>query len=224
MRTLPSFLVWLLAVTLLGCATVTPSSQQVWEEAVVECDGPDDTQCVTLMCVGDTCGFYRCEDLPGGIGLARFPPSRPPAAAAAPGSGPRRNWGSGMQLPNGAEPVMVFPNWNGAPEQVVPPSHQLASGRLEKHHIFPQARDLAEWFRTQGVRIHDYTMPIPRDLHRRIHGNDGRGGEWNKAWRQFREANRQASPEEIYKHAGELIYRFQLLGSPIRPYYSTPGT
>ncbi|WP_164020164.1 TIGR02269 family lipoprotein [Pyxidicoccus trucidator] len=224
MRTLPSLLVWFLTVSWLGCATPTASSQQVWDEAVVECDEPDEDQCVTLLCGEDACGLYRCADVPGDIELARFPPSRPPAAAAAPGSGPRRNWGRGMGLPNGAEPVMVFPNWNGTRERVIPPSHQLSPGRFEKHHIFPQAKSLADWFNGRGVRIHDYTMPIPRDMHRRLHGNDGRGGEWNKAWRDFKSRNEYATPEQIYKHAGELIYRFQLLGGPVQPYYSSPGT
>jgi uncharacterized lipoprotein (TIGR02269 family) len=115
---------------------------------------------------------------------------------------------------------MVFPNWNGAPERLIPPSHQLTAGRWEKHHIFPQANDLARWFERQGVKIHHYTMPIPLDLHRRIHGGDGRGGAWNKAWREFMKAKPGASPTEIYKHAGELIHRFQLSGDLIRPYYS----
>ncbi len=119
---------------------------------------------------------------------------------------------------------MVFPNWNGAPAQVIPPSRQLPPGRFEKHHIFPQAEDLARWFEGQGVKIHDYTMPIPRDVHRRIHDGTGRGGQWNTAWREFRDLNQNATPVEIYKHAGELIHRFQLSGGPIQPYYSRPGT
>lgn len=45
----------------------------------------------------------------------------------------------------------------------------------------------------------------------------------NQAWRQFKDAKPFASPEEIYKHAGELIYRFELLGGPTQPYYSRPG-
>lgn len=117
---------------------------------------------------------------------------------------------------------MVFPNGNGGPDQVIPPSRQLTPGRWEKHHIFPQANDLAEWFKINGVSIHDYTMPIPRELHRRIHGG-ARGGAWNDAWRQFKTQNQLATPEEIYKHAGELIHRFELIGGPIQPYYSRPG-
>jgi uncharacterized lipoprotein (TIGR02269 family) len=195
--------------------------QQAWEAAEVECDEPRDDQCVTLLCLGDACGFYRCEDLPGEVELARFPPTRPPAAAAAPGMGPRRNWGAAQGLPKGA--VMVFPNWNDAPDRVIPPSRQLTAGRWEKHHIFPQAPEFREWFEIQGVKIHDYTMPIPREVHYRIHNVGGRGGQWNQAWRDFKAARPGATPEEIFKHAGELIYRFELIGGPIQPYYSRPG-
>ncbi|NVJ14491.1 TIGR02269 family lipoprotein [Myxococcus sp. AM010] len=212
----------LFAVSWLGCSTVSrPPIQQAWEAAEVECDDPREDSCVTLLCLDDACGFYRCEDTPGEIELARFPPSRPPAAAAAPGSGPRRNWGGARNLPRGA--VMTFPHWNGAPARVIPPSRQLTPGRWEKHHIFPQERELREWFERQGIKIHDYTMPIPRDVHQRIHNVGGRGGRWNQAWRDFKADNPLAAPVEIYKHAGELIHRFQLIGGPIQPYYSRPG-
>ncbi|MFP2929661.1 TIGR02269 family lipoprotein [Pyxidicoccus sp. 3LG] len=221
MRTLHVLWLSLLAVSMLGCST-TPRAplQQAWDAAAVECDDPEEDQCVTLLCLGDACGFYRCEDMPGDVELARFPGARPPPAA--PGSGPRRNWGGAGKLPGGA--VMVFPNWNGAPERIIPPSRQLTAGRWEKHHIFPQERELKEWFTERGVKIHDYTMPIPYDLHQRIHSVGGRGGQWNQAWRDFKEANPGATSVEIYKHAGELIHRFQLMGGPIQSYYSRPGT
>nr|WP_211193653.1 DUF2380 domain-containing protein [Pyxidicoccus fallax] len=51
--------------------------------------------------MGAACGFYRCEEkleLAGDIELALFPGARPPAPAA-PGSGPRRNWGGAGKLP-----------------------------------------------------------------------------------------------------------------------------
>ncbi|NTX09420.1 TIGR02269 family lipoprotein [Myxococcus sp. CA051A] len=214
---------WLLvAAHLLACSTAqhVPDPHEVGGTEV-ECSAPSLDRCVALLCLGDMCGFYRCEDVASDFELARFPPSRPPAAAAAPGMGPRRNWGGAQQLPKGA--VMVFPNWNGAPERVIPPSHQLPRGRFEKHHIFPQAEDLARWFERQGLKIHDYTMPIPRDLHRRIHEGGPSGGAWNNAWREFIRSNDDARPEEIFKHAGELIYRFQLMGGPIQPYHSRPG-
>jgi uncharacterized lipoprotein (TIGR02269 family) len=126
-----------------------------------------------------------------------------------------------MRLPNGAAPVFVIP-WHREPRPV-PPQRQLPPGRFEKHHIFPQAKDLAAWFKQQGVSIHDYTMPIPRDMHRRIHEGGPSGGLWNEAWRDYMRVNPGAKPVEIFKHAGDLIYRFQLLGGPIQPYYSSSG-
>lgn len=96
----------LFAASWLGCSTASkPPIQQAWEEAEQECDDPGKDQCVTLFCLEDTCGFYRCEDTPVEVELARF----------------------------------------------------------------PQSQDLARWFDKQGVKIHHYTMPIPRDLHYRIH-------------------------------------------------------
>jgi uncharacterized lipoprotein (TIGR02269 family) len=216
MRALRVVCVLILAVSWSGCATATRQAV-----TMAECHDSDADRCVSLLCLGDTCGFYRCEDVPGDVALARFPPARPPAATAAPGMGPRRNWGGAGKLPGGA--VMVFPNWIGGPERLIPPSHQLTPGRWEKHHIFPQEERLALWFDRQGVKIHDYTMPIPRDVHLRIHNPGGRGGPWNQAWRDFRTAKPDATPEEIFKHAGELIHRFGLIGGPIQPYYSRPG-
>ncbi|WP_074951600.1 TIGR02269 family lipoprotein [Myxococcus fulvus] len=211
-----------LAVSWLGCSSAPrPLVQAAWDTAEVECDAPAEDQCVTVLCQEDVCGIYRCESLSAEIELARFPPSRPPAAAAAPGSGPRRNWGGAQRLPPGS--IMTFPNWNGAPTQYIPPSHQLPRGRWEKHHIFPQSQDLAIWFERQGVKIHDYTMPIPLSVHRRIHDGTGRGGAWNDAWRDYMSARPFATPEEIFRHAGELIHRFELMGGPLQPYYSRPG-
>jgi hypothetical protein len=55
-------------------------------------------------------------------------------------------------------------------------------------------------------------------VHHRIHSGGPRGGLWNAAWRQFKDANPHASLQEIYRHAGELIHRFELIG-PVVPYY-----
>jgi hypothetical protein len=43
-------------------------------------------------------------------------------------------------------------------------------------------------------------------------------GRWNEAWIAFRRENPDASPAHIYRHAGELIFRFELMGR-IVPYY-----
>ncbi|NTX16610.1 TIGR02269 family lipoprotein [Myxococcus sp. CA056] len=218
MRALHVFCVVLLATGWQGCATSAASAVPFWEDAQGECSEPHEDVCLAPLCEEDTCAFFRCEHMLDELTLARFPPARPPAASAAPGGGPRRNWGSGLKTPGGHEPVFVIP-WHGSPRPT-PPRFQLPPGRFEKHHIFPQAEDLALWFRSRGLNIHDYTLPLPRDVHQRIHRGGDRGGAWNKAWREYQRQNPFPSKEEIFKHAGELIYRFQLLGGPVKPYYT----
>ena len=207
--------VWVLLLT--ACASSTPLQQQ-WGAAEAECGEAREDVCVTLLCGDTACGFYRCEDVPGDVVLARGLPPRPPprAVAPAPGSGPRRNWGGGTNLPGGGKPLVVFSS-AGIPKPALT-QRRLPAGKMEKHHIFPQAKDLAQWFKERGVDIHLYTLPIPVHVHRRIHSGGPKGGLWNEAWREFREDNRGASPEEIYRHAGQLIYRFQLMGGPIQQY------
>ena len=209
--------VWVLLLT--ACASSTPLQQQ-WDAAEAECGEAREDACVTLLCGDTACGFYRCEDVPGDVVLARGLPPRPPpvAVAPAPGSGPRRNWGGGMNLPGGGKPVVVFPRTEDI-RPVVAPQRRLSAGKMEKHHVFPQSPDLAEWFKKQGVDIHLYTLPIPVHVHRRIHSGGPKGGEWNKAWREFIKEKPEATPQEIYQHAGALIYRFQLTGGPIQQYY-----
>ncbi|WP_420715166.1 TIGR02269 family lipoprotein [Corallococcus sp. BB11-1] len=207
-----------LGLLLAACASSTPL-QQRWDEAEAECGEASEDACVTLLCEGAVCGFYRCEDVPGEVVLARGLPPRPPpvAVAPAPGSGPRRNWGGSTNPPGGRKPVVVFP----LPDNVRPvelPQRRLSAGKMEKHHVFPQAKDLADWFRIQGVDIHLYILPLPVHVHRRIHSGGPKGGEWNQAWREYKDANPNAAPQEIYRHAGSLIYRFQLLGGPIQQY------
>ncbi|HZI03122.1 MAG TPA: DUF2380 domain-containing protein [Archangium sp.] len=53
-------------------------------------------------------------------------------------------------------------------------------------------------------------------------GAPARGGLWNQAWRDFKNANqgRAVPPEELLAKAFELAYRFDIVG-PIVPYGHT---
>ena len=101
------------------------------------------------------------------------------------------------------------------------PAFPRLEGRLIKHHLFPQAPELAAWFRSLGINVHDWTMVIPEHVHRRIHSGP-RGGPWNEAWREFKNANlrRSVPREELLAKAFELAYRFDIVG-PIIPYGHT---
>ena len=216
----------LAALLLSGCVIVSPATRAEEETAYddpLACESPDADQCVVLACDGEAgeCGVFNCEDvdpqaptgasLAHGVELARF---RPPPR----GPGPSRNWrNTGLRA--GAQPRMTF---HFRYREGYLPAFPRLQGKLIKHHLFPQAPDLAAWFRWNGINPHDWTMVIPEHVHLRIHRDGGRGGAWNQAWRAFKEANQghKVSPAELMVKAFELAYRFDIVG-PLVPYGHT---
>jgi uncharacterized lipoprotein (TIGR02269 family) len=79
------------------------------------------------------------------------------------------------------------------------------------------------WFQDRGIDIHAWTMQIPETVHKRIHGGGPRGGEWNRAWRDYRTRlakdgkDRTVTREELLAQALKMAYQFDILG-PIVPY------
>ncbi|HZH75222.1 MAG TPA: TIGR02269 family lipoprotein [Archangium sp.] len=168
---------------------------------------------------GEECGLYRCREVVPREALLAYRGSGPLYIPMGPAS-PRRWWGRPIWLPRDTEPVLTFRfyrHFDPKPQLLLPP------GRWVRHHIFPQAEDLRLWFRDRGVEnIHDFTLLIPEHVHIRIHSGGPSGGMWNEAWRRFRRDNPDALPPDIYRHAGELIFRFELTGR-IVPYYKGGG-
>jgi uncharacterized lipoprotein (TIGR02269 family) len=212
----------LLCTWLTSCATPSASVHEAhepppevaasWEE------GCEDERSLVLLCQekGEECGLFRCREVaPQEVLLA----SRGGGSIYIPGANSYlRRWrGRPIGWPRTTEPVLTFRFNRHFDPKPVPPA--LPPGRWVRHHLFPQAEDLARWFHRQGVPdIHQYTLLIPEYVHLRIHSGGPSGGAWNAAWRQFQAENRDATPAEIYRHAGQLIFRFQLTGS-IVPYY-----
>ncbi|NRB92404.1 hypothetical protein C7M62_39325, partial [Bradyrhizobium sp. WBAH10] len=98
----------LLSALLGGCASAPLPALEDWGAAEDDaCKGDD--RCVALVCADDLCGLYRCEDT--GVLLARGG-IRPPVSSAAPGSGPRRNWGSAQSLPGDRDAIFVIRWYN----------------------------------------------------------------------------------------------------------------
>ncbi|WP_257451259.1 SitA6 family polymorphic toxin lipoprotein [Archangium lipolyticum] len=227
----PAFHVWLFLAALLlsGCGTPSPAVR-AWADTqrddTLECEEPGTDQCVVLACDGEQgeCGAFACEDvdpealsraaLTHGAELARGGAHRPPMR----GPGPSRNWRR-AGLRDGVRPRLTF---HFRYRDGFLPAFPRLEGKLIKHHLFPQAPDLATWFRAQGLNPHDWTMVIPEHVHLRIHRGGGRGGAWNQAWREFQKANytRKVPPEELLAKAFELAYRFDIVG-PIVPYGHT---
>jgi len=178
------------------------------------------------VCEGGQCAAYRCwevaEYLKVGQVVRTRGPLRPPLPR--PPSGPQTRaevgtaWNGPQGLPQPLRPVFVIP-WKGtSPALLLPGSVKVLESQeqprgkpYEKHHIYPQARDLKEWFTDRGIDIHQWTLALEVEEHRRIH-RGANGGPWNEAWRRFKEDNENATKLEIERHAGKLIYEFNLYG------------
>jgi len=219
----------LVVLLLQGCGTAsvaTRTQADLASDETIACEKPEADQCVVLACDGEKgeCGVFGCEDvdpdalaqapLAHGAQLARGSGIRPSSR----GPGTSRNWRN-TGLREGARPRMTV---HFRYREGFLPAFPRLEGQLVKHHLFPQAPDLAPWFRAQGINVHDWTMVIPQRIHWRIHSGSARGGMWNQAWREFRNANptRRFTKEELLAKAFELSYRFDVVG-PIIPYGHT---
>ncbi|XXF78071.1 TIGR02269 family lipoprotein [Myxococcaceae bacterium GXIMD 01537] len=201
-------------------ASLREEATSSWQEA---CEDP---RSLVTHCDDEGCALFRCRDVaPGPVLLAYRGVAVAPPPLAAPGPGAARYWGSAQRIPQDAQPVFVIP-WYNAPSQRLLPS-RCAQQRLEaeelarrprvKHHIFPQQPILKDWFESKGINVHEWTLVLFKDDHDRIHRGP-EGGPWNEAWRQYMRANRAAPKEALWRHAGELIQRFELFG-PVIPYH-----
>jgi uncharacterized lipoprotein (TIGR02269 family) len=207
----------LAALVLSACATSSPTPLEGEDAAyaAAACENPDADQCIVLACDEGECGVFSCEDvdpevvartpLAHGAELARG--SRPPPFRS-PGS--QRNWRR-AGLRDGARPQLTF---HFRYRDGFLPAFPRLEGKLIKHHLFPQAREFRDFFRSSDIDIHAWTMAIPEQVHLRIHRGTGPGGAWNEAWRQFMNANlgRKVPREEMLGKAFELAFRFDIVG------------
>jgi RHS repeat-associated protein len=81
------------------------------------------------------------------------------------------------------------------------------SVETELHHLLPQTKDLAPFFKRAGVNIEDYRIPLDQATHRlRPDGiHTGPSAEsWNGVWRQFFDANPGASKQAILDQLAQM--------------------
>lgn len=218
---------WLLVCTgLTACAAAQPvvreEDEEQQESASFEQLCAEDGSLLPL-CEGPRCGLYRCREVMARRTVGRVVPAfAEEMVLPLPGGAAQRYWGSSDGLPENSQPVFIIP-WGPKPP-LLPSQQKLLEEQEaerrkphEKHHIFPQEERLKKWFESKGINIHEYTMPLLVEVHRRIH-QPPPGGAWNAAWWKYRTEHPDAPKEEIMRYAGQLIYEFGLAG-PVVPYY-----
>jgi uncharacterized lipoprotein (TIGR02269 family) len=220
--------VWLLLCGVLTACATTPSSARE-EEAGCETAGQavsfeeacEEEGSLLAVCDAQQCAEYRCREVAeyfrGGQVVRTQGVIRPPPGPQ-PGTDARRNWGSAQGLPQRVRPVFTIPWGNTSPPLLTPGQVELLVSRngqwskpYERHHIYPQEKELKTWFEGKGIDIHQWTLALEVEEHRRSHRGPN-GGPWNEAWRRYKNAHFNATKLEIELHAGQLIYEFNLYG------------
>jgi uncharacterized lipoprotein (TIGR02269 family) len=211
---------WLLGLLLAACAPADSSLRGDYEspELLVSWEQARSSPgCVVLLCDEEYCALVRCRDAeevqsPSVVLTRGTLAVQPPLSQRA-----SRWWGHPLAAPTLVEPVFEIPwrNWKTRSQHLnkdIPLYCLPAPEPMERHHIFPQQAVLAEWFRSKGISIHAFTIPVPRSFHHYLHSGGPEGGMWNEAWRQFKDKNPGATQEEIWRFAGELMIRFKVNG------------
>jgi hypothetical protein len=79
------------------------------------------------------------------------------------------------------------------------------------HHIFPRFGDgpklkkYRDFFKAREIHIHLYTVRLSQKQHLNwIHGNRN---QWNREWIKWIDKNPNASTDDVYRFASELMYR-----------------
>jgi uncharacterized lipoprotein (TIGR02269 family) len=232
MRIPPWRWIWLLVIgVLVACATapVPSATKGVGCEEAAEIVSFEqvcaEESSLIALCTDRHCGLFRCQEVMAHLTAGRVVPVRG-VGLSLPGAqgGAQRYWGSAQDLPGTARPVLIIP-WGHKPPLLPSQQQMLQEAEAERrrpheqHHIFPQA--FRKWFTRQEINVHEYTMPLEIEKHRSIHRGPN-GGPWNAAWDKFIRENDDATKEEIFRYAGQLIYEFELFG-PVRPYWRRPS-
>jgi uncharacterized lipoprotein (TIGR02269 family) len=217
---------WLLAFGVLAaCATVpAPESNSTGSgdegHAISFEEACEDESSLLALCDGRQCGMYHCREAMQRLIVGQVAPAWAEVELLSEvGGGAQRNWGSAQELPWESHSVLIIP-WDHQPPLLPSQLKELEEAAQERnepheqHHIFP--RMFRPFFEAKKINIDKYTILLEVKKHRSIHAGPN-GGPWNAAWDQWIIEHRGATQEEIFRYAGELIYKFELFG-PVMPY------
>jgi len=87
------------------------------------------------------------------------------------------------------------------------------------HHIFPQLKAFAKYWKQAGIDIHNFRVTLLEGTHLdQLHNRSvfGPGGIWNATWKKFFADNpgKTFTEDELFIQASEMLHTFRI------PYYS----
>ncbi len=99
----------------------------------------------------------------------------------------------------------------------------LPEPKFIQHHIFnkfrgssPGSQVYRDFFKTHGVEVDKYTVRLTENMHQNfIHRG---GNNWTTRWKQWIDANPNASTEQVYQFGGKLMDDYGINHLPIGPY------
>jgi hypothetical protein len=99
----------------------------------------------------------------------------------------------------------------------------LAQPATIKHHVFnkfrgssPASQRYRDFFKKHGIDVDKYTVEIPEKMHTEfIHRG---GNNWTTRWKQWIDANPNATTAEVYQFGGKLMDEYGLSGLRLVPY------
>ncbi|MBN1205173.1 MAG: TIGR02269 family lipoprotein [Myxococcaceae bacterium] len=214
---------------LLACAATQASVEserpgcEEAAETVSLAEACADESSLIALCEGGQCELYRCREVMEYLPMGSVVLTRGGGLSLPRAQGAQRFWGSAQKLPQGTQPVFIIP-WNHKPpllpsqQKMLEEAAKERNKPRERHHVFSQ--EFRPWFERKKINVDEFTILLEQLKHRSIHRGE-RGGPWNAAWRKWILANDNATKEEIFRYAGQLIYEFELFG-PVMPYWKQP--
>jgi len=108
---------------------------------------------------------------------------------------------------------------------ITDPSRLIAPVRTVRHHLFnkfrgksPRSETYRAFFRKHKINVDDFVVEIPEAMHKKwIHRL---GEKWTTRWKDWIDANPEATTREVYQFAGQLMDEYGLVGEDIIKYHA----
>jgi hypothetical protein len=103
------------------------------------------------------------------------------------------------------------------------PQRLLAQPKTIRHHLFnkfrgasPTSQKYRDFFAKHGIDVDRFTVEIPESMHQKLIHRAG--NNWTTRWKQWIDANPNATTKDVYQFAGRMMDEYGVSGLQIVPY------